>query len=211
VPVIVGDTKDEAAIFFAPDDAVWNDSLTEDELGRRVTAVAGDKQQLLAYYGRQSGRPADHRTHRFQLRRALDPAGGGKAARNKRRSGPTISTGKRRPSAAAQACHSVEVPFVFDTLNVIGQAHHKPGARHWRPLSRTGRPSPAPERPTGRPYTTAKRTTMVFDDECRTVDDPDGEVRPIWRRSRRPATSRRTRASGPLHEMSGPEVRGPAD
>ena len=29
-------------------------------------------------------------------------------------------------------------------------------------------------------YTTAKRTTMVFDDECRTVDDPDGEVRPIW-------------------------------
>lgn len=29
-------------------------------------------------------------------------------------------------------------------------------------------------------YTAPKRTTMVFDDACRTIDDPDGEVRPLW-------------------------------
>ena len=28
-----------------------------------------------------------------------------------------------------KSCHSVEVPFVFDTLDVIGERHHKPGAQ----------------------------------------------------------------------------------
>ena len=80
-----------------------------------------------------------------------------------------------------KACHSVEVPFVFDTLSVIGEGHAKPGAqaladrvsRTWATFARTGKADwPA--------YTTDKRTTMVFDDQCRTVDDPDGAVRPLW-------------------------------
>src|SRR5882672_2362961 len=50
VPVMVGDTKDEAAIFLAPDDAVWNRSLSEGELAKRVGAVAGSHaDKLLAH------------------------------------------------------------------------------------------------------------------------------------------------------------------
>jgi para-nitrobenzyl esterase len=80
-----------------------------------------------------------------------------------------------------KACHSVEVPFVFDTLGVIGERHHKPGdqaladtvSRTWAAFARTGKADWAP-------YTNDKRTTMIFDDESRTVDDPDKDVRPIW-------------------------------
>src|SRR5258707_285562 len=41
VPIMIGGTKDETAIFFAPDDAVWNRTITEDELKKRGAAVAG--------------------------------------------------------------------------------------------------------------------------------------------------------------------------
>ena len=70
---------------------------------------------------------------------------------------------------------------MFDTLHVIGAHHQKPGAqaladrvsKTWASFARTGQCDwPA--------YTADKRTTMVFDDNCRTVDDPDGAVRPLW-------------------------------
>src|SRR5205085_6522594 len=62
VPVLVGGTKDEAAIFLAPDDAVWNRTLGEDELRKRIAAVAGDAaDSLLASYKRRdpAATPAD--------------------------------------------------------------------------------------------------------------------------------------------------------
>jgi para-nitrobenzyl esterase len=184
VPVMVGDTKDETAIFFAPDDAVWNRTLSEEELAKRVKAIAGDHAvKLLAYY--KKGTLAD------RLITALSASNFGvrsimlaerKAARGKANvwaydfDWETPAFGGR-----LKACHSVEVPFVFDTLHVIGEHHQKPGAqaladrvsRTWATFARTGNADwPA--------YDQAKRTTMVFDDQCRTVDDPDGEVRPIW-------------------------------
>jgi para-nitrobenzyl esterase len=36
VPIMVGGTKDENALFLAPDDAVWNRTLSEEELKTRV-------------------------------------------------------------------------------------------------------------------------------------------------------------------------------
>ena len=80
-----------------------------------------------------------------------------------------------------KACHSVEVPFVFDTLGVIGERQHKPGAQAvadrvsqtWATFARTGKADWAP-------YTADKRTTMVFNDESKTVDGPDKDVRPLW-------------------------------
>jgi para-nitrobenzyl esterase len=184
VPVIVGDTTEETAIYYAPDEAVWTGALTEAELTKRVTAIAGDKAgKLLAYYNK--GTPADRlitatSASNFGVRSIM--LAERKAARGKAPvwaydfAWQTPAYGGR-----LKACHSVEVPFVFDTLHVIGEAHHKPGAqaladrmsRTWASFARTGKADwPM--------YTTAKRTTMVFDDQCRTVDDPDGAVRPIW-------------------------------
>src|SRR5580658_10293561 len=51
VPVMVGGTSDENAVFLAPDDAVWNRSLTDDELKTRVAKVAGaDTAAVLTLY-----------------------------------------------------------------------------------------------------------------------------------------------------------------
>ncbi len=184
VPVMVGDTRDESAIFLAPDDAVWKDTLSEDDLAKRVRAIAGDRtDRLLAYY--REGSPADRlvtalTASNFGVRSIL--LAERKAVRGK---APVWSYDFDWATPAfggrLKACHSVEVPFVFDTLQVIGEAHRKPGAqaladrvsRTWAAFARTGKMDWSP-------YTAARRTTMVFDDQCGTVDDPDGEVRPIW-------------------------------
>lgn len=195
VPVLVGDTTDEAAIFLAPDEAVWSRAVTEDDLKKRIAAVAGDAaDELLAFYKRRD--PNDGATDR--LLTALTASNFGvrtvmlaeaKAARGK---APVwhYDFAWRTPAYGGRlkSCHSVEVPFVFDTLHVIGEQHRKPGAqmlaakvsKTWAEFARTGRCDwPA--------YTAPKRTTMVLDDEFgggsgRTIDDPDGEVRPLWTR-----------------------------
>src|SRR5215831_14184699 len=41
IPVLVGGVKDEMAIFLAPDDKIWQRTLSEDELRTRVVPVAG--------------------------------------------------------------------------------------------------------------------------------------------------------------------------
>ena len=83
--------------------------------------------------------------------------------------------------------HSVEVPFVFDTLQVIGEAHRKPRAqaladrvsKTWATFARNGDPG-SDAIPTWPTYTAERRATMLLDDTCKVVNDPDGEVRPLW-------------------------------
>ena len=106
VPMLIGDTKDESAIFLAPDDAVWNRTITEDELRKRIAAVAGERDRrpadLLqaARSGGEPFRPVDHGAHRIELRRAHDAPGGAQGrARPGRPSGCIASTGRRRLSA----------------------------------------------------------------------------------------------------------------
>jgi para-nitrobenzyl esterase len=194
IPVMVGDTKDESAIFFAPDDLVWNRAITEDELGKRVAAVAGDAADtVLAYYKRRDpGAPPTDR-----LITALTASNFGvrslilaerKAARGRtpvwmyRFDWETPAFGGR-----LKASHSVEVPFVFDTLGVIGDTHHKPDAqaladrvsKAWATFARTGDPNNA-ALPAWPAYSAAQRATMILDDTCRVANDPDGEVRPLW-------------------------------
>ena len=106
VPILIGDTKDESAIFLAPDDAVWNRTVTEDDLRKRIAAVAGDAaDSLLAYYKRRdpAASPSDRlitalTASNFGVRSVL--AGGAQGrARPRRPSGCTASTGRRRRSA----------------------------------------------------------------------------------------------------------------
>ena len=195
IPVLVGDTKDEAAIFLAPDDAVWNRAITEEDLAKRVAAVAGDATpELIAYYKRRDpeAAPSDLlitalTASNFGVRSVMladaRAAKGGAPVWAYDFNWETPAFGGRLKS-----CHSVDVPFVFDTLHVIGDIHQKKDAqllankvsRTWADFARTGACDWAP-------YDLEKRTTMVFDDKFgvdlgRTIDDPDGEVRPLWTR-----------------------------
>lgn len=194
VPIMVGGTKDETAIYLAPDDTVWTRTVTEDDLKTRIAAVAGEAaDELLAYYARRDTKagPSDRlitalTASNFGVRSVL--LAERKAARMKapvwmyRFDWETPAFGGRLKSP-----HSVDVPFVFDTLHVIGEVHRKPRdqaladrvSRTWASFARNGDPGNEAI-PAWPAYAAGQRATMLFDDECRVVDDPDGEVRPLW-------------------------------
>jgi hypothetical protein len=51
IPLMIGGTREESALFLADDDAVWNGNLSEAELHRRIAALAGDRtDELLTAY-----------------------------------------------------------------------------------------------------------------------------------------------------------------
>ncbi len=194
VPIMIGGTKDETAIFLAPDDAVWNRTVSEDDLGKRIAAVAGDAaDSLLAYYKRRdpAASPSDRlltalTASNFGVRSVL--LAERKAARGKAPvwmysfDWETPAFGGRLKSP-----HSVDVPFVFDTLGKIGEAHSRPGAqaladrvsKTWATFARKGDPA-SEALPAWPAYAADRRATMLLDDACKVVDDPDGEVRPLW-------------------------------
>jgi para-nitrobenzyl esterase len=196
VPIMIGGTKDESAIFLAPDDAVWTRTLSEDDLLKRVAAIAGDAADgLLASHRRCDpvSSPADLlitalTASNFGVRSAM--LAERKAARAKasvwmyRFDWETPAFGGRLKSP-----HSVDVPFVFDTLAVIGEAHRKPHAQDladrvsgtWATFARYGDPANK-SIPAWPSYASDRRSTMLFIDECRTVDDADGEFGPLWKK-----------------------------
>src|ERR1043166_1844712 len=47
IPLLIGDTKDEATRFLADDDAVWNRTLTEAQLRERLSVIAGSEADRL--------------------------------------------------------------------------------------------------------------------------------------------------------------------
>ena len=194
VPLLIGDTKDELAIFLAPDDAVWKRAITDDELRKRIAAVAGEATDaLLTYYKRrdQAASPSDRlitalTASNFGVRTIL--LAERKAARM---SAPVWMYRFDWETPAfdgrLKAPHSVEVPFVFDTLHVIGEAHRIPRAqtladrvsKTWATFARNGDPG-SDAIPTWPTYTAERRATMLLDDTCKVVNNPDGEVRPLW-------------------------------
>ena len=194
VPIMIGGTKDEASIFFSHEDAVWNRTLGEDEVRKRIEAVAGDATDgLLAYYKRRDplASPTDRlitmlTMSNFAVRSIL--LAERKAARGK---APVwmYDFAWETPGwgGKLKAPHSVDVPFVFDTVHLIGEPHQKPGiaalaervSGTWAAFARTGTPANAAI-PPWPAYDAAKRATMILDDRCRVVNDPDGEVRSTW-------------------------------
>ena len=174
IPILVGGTKDESAIFLAPDNAVWNRTLTDADLHKRLEPIAGSATDpvagvlcLLQTNGERS-RTADHGDRRrptSACARSCSPSARRSAPRH--RCGCTSSPGRRRPSTASSSpairsrCRSCST-----SLSVIGERHDKPGAqavadkvsKTWATFARTGKADWAP-------YTTDKRTTMVFNDD----------------------------------------------
>jgi para-nitrobenzyl esterase len=81
--------------------------------------------------------------------------------------------------------HTLEIPFVFDHVdevremtgtgpNPVALAAKMAGA--WTAFARTGNPNHK-GLPEWRPFDAEKRATMIFDTECRAVDDPYREER----------------------------------
>jgi para-nitrobenzyl esterase len=86
----------------------------------------------------------------------------------------------------AGAWHTAELAFCFDNTKRCAQgtgngpeaqALAKKMATAWANFARTGDPS-QPGLP-WTPFDPVRRQTMIFDDVCRMVDDPEGEARKI--------------------------------
>ena len=155
VPIMVGGTRDENALFLAPDDAVWNRTLSEDELKTRVAKVAGgDTDAVLALYRQMHPgmNPAEllieiTTDSNFWVRSVL--LAERKAAKGK---APVYmySFNWRTPVLGGKlmAPHAIDVAFVFDTVDVGGITGHSSAAAviaavetlTWASFARAGTP-----------------------------------------------------------------------
>jgi para-nitrobenzyl esterase len=79
--------------------------------------------------------------------------------------------------------HTLEIPFVFDNVDAATamtgtgadrQALATRMSNAWVAFARSGKPD-GKGLPTWRPFDTRERATMIFNDECRVVNDPHGE------------------------------------
>jgi para-nitrobenzyl esterase len=195
VPVMVGGTRDENALFLAPDDnTVWNRTLSEDELKVRIAKVAdGNTDAVLALYRQMHPgmNPAEllieiTTDSNFWVRSVL-------LAERKAAKGKTpvymYSFNWRTPVLDGKllAPHALDVPFVFDTLDVVGITGHSPAAMPiaaaesatWASFARAGTPDnkATPHWPA---YAAADRATMMIDTEWRVQNDPQHEARLLW-------------------------------
>lgn len=81
--------------------------------------------------------------------------------------------------------HALEIPFVFDNVDAAqsitgtGKDRYALASRMsgaWTAFARSGNPN-IKDLPHWQPFDTRRRATMIFNDECRLVDDPHGAER----------------------------------
>jgi para-nitrobenzyl esterase len=197
IPLMVGGTREESAFFLADDDRVWNGALNEAELRQRVMPVAGaETDALLAVYktAMPQTSPVDRLVaaltgSNFWVRSVLLAE---RYARRKRRA-PVYMYSLDWQSPAhdgrMKAHHAMDLPFVFDNTDIPDTTAGATGARElaarisatWIAFARTGSPD-NPAIPAWPIYTAADRATMIFDNPCRVVQDPNREARVLWTR-----------------------------
>jgi para-nitrobenzyl esterase len=183
------------AIYLAPEDKIWNRTLTEDELRARVVPVAGgNPDRLMETYRRlfPDATPSDrlitiltdsnHRLRSITL--AERKAAQGRA--------PVwlYSFDWETPVVGGKlkAFHALDVPFVFETIDAVGWTDRSEVAHDlsrriaatWTAFARSGKPD-NPAIPHWAPYTASDRATLVLDRQCRVENDYGREARLFWK------------------------------
>jgi para-nitrobenzyl esterase len=196
IPLMIGGTKEESAFFLADDDGVRNGTLSEEAFRQRVSAVAGaETGDLLAAYrtAMPQASPADRLIaaltgSNFWIRSVLLAE---RYASRRRAPVYMYSLDWQSPAHGGRlkAHHAMDLPFVFDNIDVPDTTAGAPGAHElaarisatWIAFARNGTPdnSTVPSWP---PYTTQERATMILDTACRVARDPDREMRLLWGR-----------------------------
>jgi len=195
IPVLVGGVKDEMAIYLAPDDKIWNRTLSEDELRTRITAVARDHTgRVFDTYRRLFPRatPADrlitlltdsnHRLRSTTQAERMVAQGASPVWLYTFDWETPLFEGKLK------AFHAIDVPFVFRTIDAVGSTDRSAAvhdlsrrmASTWTAFARAGKPD-NPAIPHWPAYTTSERATFVLDRECRVENDYGREARLMWK------------------------------
>jgi len=192
VPLMIGTNKDEMTLFFGM--APWLDGMDDAAMRARVAMFVGERADaIIASY--RSARPADS-PRDIVLAIATD--------QSMRAPSLVIADRKVAQNAAPvfvymftwetsvlggklKSPHALEIPFVFDTLhtpNLAGQAPTRFAlgdkmSKAWLAFARSGSPNHdgLPDWPH---YSSERRATMIFDNECRVEDDPYRAERLVW-------------------------------
>ena len=189
IPVLVGGVKDEMAIYLAPE---------EQDLGARAFGrgyagedrqVAGDAtDRVVATYRRlyPDAKPAERlistlTDSNFRIRSWI------LAERKAAQSGAPVwlySFDWETPvfGGKLKAYHALDVPFVFDTIDVVGATDRGPVAHDlarrmsatWAAFARSGKPD-NPSIPHWPSYTASDRATLILDHDCRVANDYGAE------------------------------------
>ena len=172
-----------------PTEAEWLATLTKNYGEAKATALvaalkkAHPEKSIRTLSYMCSGPGVEHPRHAQQRREdghdEVQPEGARRCSRG-------TSPGSRRCWKNAGAWHTAELAFCFDNTKLAeqgtgngpeAQALAKKMAGAWATFARTGNPS-QPDLAWAA-FDPAKGNTMVFDNKCRMVDDPEGEVRKI--------------------------------
>ena len=196
IPLLIGTTETEVTFF----PGMQLDPIDDADLHKRVKDIvrkANDEQvkQLIAAY--RAGRPKDSNTDLFLI---LSSDAGFRAG--------VLTEADRKAQQAKAAVyqyyftwrspvregklrsyHTLEIPFVFDNVDncksMTGNGQDRYAladrmAKAWVAFARTGNPNHA-GLPKWNAFDTTTRTMMVFDKECRAVNDPHGAEQKLLR------------------------------
>jgi para-nitrobenzyl esterase len=194
VPLLIGTNKHEMALFTRGDPKIYNRTLTEDELKQRVKELTGAAaDHVLDVYN--TAYPGSHPAVRYILmetdriyRFNSIVIAERKTAQRKAPVFMYLFAWETPPDPKMLAHHALEITFAFDnTGRVRGPSGGgpKPAALAdkmsdaWIAFARAGNPN-TPKLPQWPVYNVQVRPTMVFNDECRVVNDPGGAERHLW-------------------------------
>jgi para-nitrobenzyl esterase len=194
VPMLIGDMKDETASLLALDDKVWFRTLGPKELADRISALAGtDAPSVLrdyrgAFPGMNSAELLIAILTDVQFRiRSLKAA----ELKAQQHQAPVFmySFAWETPICEGRllAAHELDVPFVFDTLDLTNATGGSAVAARlagimadtWTTFARTGRPAHV-ELPDWPAFDTETRATMMLDATCCVRHDPRAVGRLAW-------------------------------
>lgn len=192
VPLLIGTTRDEMALVASFDPALG--SLDEERLRARIAKLHGDPDRVLDAYVEADGATVapSRRWSTVQTDTAMWlPAL--RIAEAHASHQPDTWVYRFDWCAAADelgACHGIDIPFPFDTIDRGGWdgfVTDPVGARRlaramqsaWAAMARNG--APAADRLSAWPrYEATRRTTMILGPEPHVEDDPRGSVRVAW-------------------------------
>jgi para-nitrobenzyl esterase len=184
VPMLIGSVSEEGnRMLSRPTEAEWRSTLAKQYGEAKANALADamkkahpEKSIRTLSYGVGGVTGRNNVTRMAKLKHALNAA-------------PAYTyffTWQSPMLEDAGAWHTAELAFCFDNTKRCeqgtgntpeAQALAKKMANAWANFARTGNPS-QPGLPWA-PSDPERNQTMVFDNECRMVDDPEGEVRKI--------------------------------
>jgi para-nitrobenzyl esterase len=187
VPLLIGTNATEFTFFEPPPDSMDDARLLEvtkqrmrldDAAAERLIAVykQGHGSNLEAYFALESDRFMRINSIRQAERKAAQ--GGAHAYMYYFTWRTPVLEGRLRSP------HALEIPFVFghpDAWALTGQGQERCALAQkmsaaWAAFARDGSPS-APGLPDWPAYSADRRATMIFDNECKVMNDPAGEER----------------------------------